>query len=66
MFHKIQILPASIQNPFLEIHPFTGWGGGGGGGGGGVVVCGGGNISWLVYLIPHPRFWNGDCLHIMK
>ena len=36
MFHKIQILPASIQNPFLEIHPFTGlggvWGGGGGGG----------------------------------
>ena len=28
MFHKIQILPASIQNPFLEIHPFTGWGGG--------------------------------------
>ena len=37
--------------------------GGGGGGGGGVW---GGNISWLVYLIPHPRFWNGDCLHIMK
>ena len=36
MFHKIQILPASIQNPFLEIHSFTGlWGGGGGGGGGG-------------------------------
>ena len=33
MFHKIQILPASIQNPFLEIHPFTGLGGGGGGGG---------------------------------
>ena len=33
MFHKIQILPASIQNPFLEIHPFTGCGGGGGGGG---------------------------------
>ena len=34
MFHQIQILPASIQNPFLEIHPFTGlcvcvWGGGG-------------------------------------
>ena len=26
MFHKIQILPASIQNPFLEIHPFTGGG----------------------------------------
>ena len=35
MFHKIQILPASIQNPFLEIHPFTGFVGGGGGGGGG-------------------------------
>ena len=31
MFHKIHILPASIQNPFLEIHPFTGLGGGGGG-----------------------------------
>ena len=28
MFHKIQILPASIQNPFFEIHPFTGEGGG--------------------------------------
>ena len=27
---------------------------------------GGGNITWLVYLTPHPRFWNGDCLHIMK
>ena len=26
----------------------------------------GGNISQLVYLTPHPRFWNGDCLHIMK
>ena len=26
MFHKIQILPASIQNPFLEIHSFTGGG----------------------------------------
>ena len=35
MFHKIQILPASIQNPFFEILPFTGLGGGGGGGGGG-------------------------------
>ena len=32
MFHKIQILPTSIQNPFLEIHPFTVVGGGGGGG----------------------------------
>ena len=32
MFHKIQILPAGIQNPFLEIHPFTGLRGGGGGG----------------------------------
>ena len=31
MFHKIQILPASIQNPFLEIHPLTSLGGGGGG-----------------------------------
>ena len=30
MFHKIQILPAKIQNPFLEIHPFSGQGGGGG------------------------------------
>ena len=26
----------------------------------------GGNISQLVYLIPHPRFWSSDCLHIMK
>ena len=26
----------------------------------------GGNISQLVYLTPHPWFWNGDCLHIMK
>ena len=26
MFHKIQILPASIQNQFLEIHPYTGGG----------------------------------------
>ena len=26
----------------------------------------GGNISQLVYLTPHSRFWNGDCLHIMK
>ena len=34
MFHKIQILPASIRNPFLEIHQFTGLGGGEGGGGG--------------------------------
>ena len=58
MFHKIQILPAGIQNPFLEIHPFTGFGGGGGGGGEG-------NITQLVYLTPHPRFWNCDCLQIM-
>ena len=28
MFHKIQILPAGIQNQFLEIHPYTGGGGG--------------------------------------
>ena len=26
----------------------------------------GGNISQLVYLTPHPRFWSSDCLHIMK
>ena len=26
----------------------------------------GGNISQLVYLTPHPRFWSKDCLHIMK
>ena len=26
MFHKIKILPAGIQNPFLEIHPYTGGG----------------------------------------
>ena len=38
------------KNPFLEIHPYTG----------------GGNISQLVYLTPHPRFWNSDCLQIMK
>ena len=36
MFHKIQILPAGIQKPILEIHPDTG----------------GGNISQLVYLTP--------------
>ena len=26
----------------------------------------GGNISQLVYLTPHPRFWSSDCLHTMK
>ena len=26
----------------------------------------GGNISQLVYLTPHPRFWSSDCLHIIK
>ena len=26
----------------------------------------GGNISQLVYLTPHLRFWKGDCLQIMK
>ena len=26
----------------------------------------GGNISQLVYLTPHPRFWSKDCLHIIK
>ena len=26
----------------------------------------GGNISQLVYLTPHPRFWSSDCLHILK
>ena len=26
MFHKIQILPASTQKQFLEIHPYTGGG----------------------------------------
>ena len=26
----------------------------------------GGNISQLLYLTPHPRFWSSDCLHIMK
>ena len=44
---------------FLKfIHLLVGGGGGGGGGGG--------NISQLVYLTPHPRFWSIDCLHIMK
>ena len=38
MFHKIQILPASIQKPiFLN-----------------SAITGGGNISQLVYLTPHP------------
>ena len=59
MFHKIQILPTSIQNPFLEMHAFTG--GGGGGGGGGLHI-----LAGLPYPPPHPRFWNGDCLQIMK
>ena len=26
----------------------------------------GGNISQLVYLTPHPRFWSSDYLHLMK
>ena len=26
----------------------------------------GGNISQLVYLTPHPRFWSSVCLQIMK
>ena len=62
MFHKIQILSASIQNPFLEIHPFTG-----------VCVCvcvggGGQHIpAGLPYPpTPHPRFWSTDCLQIMN
>ena len=38
------------KNQFLEIHPYTD----------------GGNISQLVYLTPHLRFWKGDCLQIMK
>ena len=51
MFHKIQILPASIQkNHFLKF----------------IHLLVGGNISQLVYLTPHPRFWSSDCLHIMK
>ena len=31
-----------------------------------IHVLVGGNISQLVYLTPHPRFWSSDCLHIMK
>ena len=51
MFHKIQILPASIQKThFLKF----------------IHLLVGGNISQLVYLTPHPRFWSSDCLHIMK
>ena len=52
MFHKIQILPAGIQKPISWNSPIYRWGGG--------------NISQLVYLTPHPRFWSSDCLHIMK
>ena len=26
MFHKIKILPAGIQKPIFEIHPYTGGG----------------------------------------
>ena len=50
VFTKNRYCLLVYENPFLEIHPYTG----------------GGNISQLVYLTPHPRFWNGDCLHIMK
>ena len=39
------------------IHPYTGGGGGGGGGG---------NISQLVYLTPHLRFWSSDRVQIIK
>ena len=53
MFHKIQILPASIQKPISWNSSIYRW-------------AGGGNISQLVYLTPHTRFWKGDCLQIMK
>ena len=51
MFHKIQILPASIQKPVSWNSSINRWGG---------------NISQLVYLTPHPRFWNSDSLQIMQ
>ena len=51
-FTKYRYCLLVYKNPFLEIHPFTGGGGGG-------------NISRLVYLTLHPRFWSSDCLQII-
>ena len=40
VFVKYRYCLLVYENPFLEIHPFTG----------------GGNLSQLVYLAPHPDF----------
>ena len=51
MFHKIQILPAGIQKPISWNSSIYRWGAT--------------YPSWFT-LPPHPRFWKGDCLQIMK
>ena len=57
VFAKYRYCLLVYENPFLEIHPFTG--------GGQPIpaglsypppMMGGGNLSQLVYLAPHPDF----------
>ena len=68
VFAKYRYCLLVYENPFLEIHPFTG--------GGQPIPAGlsypppmmgwGGNLSQLVYLAPHSDFLSSDWLWILN